>query len=297
MLQVGPSPKILGLAPQLATTFSMQNLFKRLAPVLFLLLSACGGQTGFPPVITAVKPEVLAYGNTATIILGGKHMRSSMTVDTAGACTSPGFGASSTPEMVVLNCSVKTVGDMPLTIKDADGKTLYTTTLQVPQPQVVLNTSQGRITLELDPAKAPITVQNFLNYVRQGYYQNTLFHRVIPGFVVQAGGYTTGLVKKPGQTAAIELESNKGLSNLRGTLAMARTNAPNSATSEFFINLVDNTTLDYRNASNPGYAVFGRVIDGLSVADTMASQSTGSVNGFADVPTADIVITSAVQTR
>jgi len=115
--------------------------------------------------------------------------------------------------------------------------------------------------------------------------------------VVQGGGYTTGLVKKPGQTPAIELESNKGLQNLRGTLAMARTNDPNSATSEFFINLVDNATLDYRNPSNPGYAVFGRVIDGLAIADSMATQSTGTVNGFADVPTQDIVITSAVQTR
>jgi cyclophilin family peptidyl-prolyl cis-trans isomerase len=105
------------------------------------------------------------------------------------------------------------------------------------------------------------------------------------------------LVKKPGQASAIELESNKGLSNLRGTLAMARTNAPNSATSEFFINLVDNTSLDYRNTSNPGYAVFGRVTDGLAIADTMATQSTGTVNGFSDVPTQDIVITSAVQTR
>jgi cyclophilin family peptidyl-prolyl cis-trans isomerase len=275
----------------------MHKLSKSLVLSLLLLLSACGGQTGFFPVITAVKPEVLRYGNTATIYLGGKHLRSYLSVDTAGGCTSPSFSAASTPELLVLNCSVKTVGDMPLTIKDPDGKTLYTTTLQVPQPQVALNTSLGRITLELDPAKAPITVQNFLNYVRQGYYQNTLFHRVIPGFVVQGGGYTAGLVKKPGQTPAIELESNKGLSNLRGTLAMARTNVPNSATSEFFINLVDNTTLDYRNSSNPGYAVFGRVTDGLAIADTMASQSTGTVNGFADVPTQDIVITSAVQTR
>jgi cyclophilin family peptidyl-prolyl cis-trans isomerase len=275
----------------------MQKLTKSLALSLLILISACGGENGFFPIINAVKPEVLRYGNTATIYLGGKHLRSYLTVDTADSCTSPSFSAASTPELLVLNCSVKTVGDMPLTIKDPDGKTLYTTTLQVPQPQVALNTNLGRITLELDAAKTPITTQNFLNYVRQGYYQNTMFHRVIPDFVVQAGGYTTGLVKKPGQVLAIELESNKGLSNLRGTLAMARTNAPNSATSEFFINLVDNTSLDYRNTSSPGYAVFGRVIDGLSIADTMASQSTGTVNGFTDVPTQDIVITSAVQTR
>lgn len=275
----------------------MPLLPKSLALSLLLLLSACGGQTGFFPVINAVKPDVLRYNDTATIQIGGKHLRTNLIVDTAGGCTSPSFSARSTPDVLVLNCSLQTVGDMPLTIQDADGKTLFSTTLQVPQPQVSLNTNLGRITLELDPAKAPVTVINFLNYVRQGYYQDTLFHRVIPGFVVQGGGYTTGLVKKPGQGPAIELESNTGLKNLRGTLAMARTNVPNSATSEFFINLVDNTSLDYRTPSDPGYAVFGRVTDGLAIADTMATQSTGTINGFADVPSQDIVIISAAQTR
>jgi len=266
-------------------------------------LSACGGQTGFFPSINAVKPEVLRYGDTAIIGIGGHHLRSNFTVDTAGGCTAPSFSARSSTEFLILNCSVTTVGDMPLTIKTPDGKTLYTITLQVPQPQVTLNTTLGPITLELDPAKAPITAQNFINYVRQGYYQNTLFHRVIPGFVVQGGGFTTGMLKKPGQAPAIELESNNGLLNLRGTLAMARANDPNSATSEFYINLVDNTSLDFVSPDpsgepgNPGYAVFGRVIDGLAIADSMASQSTGRVNGFADVPNLDIVITSAVQNQ
>jgi cyclophilin family peptidyl-prolyl cis-trans isomerase len=124
-----------------------------------------------------------------------------------------------------------------------------------------------------------------------------LFHRVIAGFVVQGGGYTTGLVKKPGQATPIALESQNGLSNLRGTLAMARTNEPDSATSEFFVNLVDNVFLDYRDSANPGYAVFGSVVEGMGVVDAIASQPTGTVNGVADVPLSEVTITSALQVR
>jgi cyclophilin family peptidyl-prolyl cis-trans isomerase len=160
-----------------------------------------------------------------------------------------------------------------------------------------LVTSAGNLLLELDPAKAPVSVNNFLGYVRQGFYTNTLFHRVIAGFVVQGGGYTTGLVKKAGQAAPIALESQNGLSNLRGTLAMARTDVPNSATSEFYVNLVDNLFLDYRDSANPGYAVFGTVVQGMGVVDAIASQPTGTVNGAPNVPLADVTITSAVQVR
>jgi cyclophilin family peptidyl-prolyl cis-trans isomerase len=160
-----------------------------------------------------------------------------------------------------------------------------------------LVTSKGAITLELDPAKAPISTNNFLSYVGSGFYKDTLFHRVIAGFVVQGGGYTTGMLKRTASVGSIELESNKGLSNLRGTLAMARTNVPNSATSEFFINLVDNLALDYKNAANPGYAVFGKVVQGMDVVDAIAAQPTGVFSGFADVPLTDIAITMAVQTK
>jgi cyclophilin family peptidyl-prolyl cis-trans isomerase len=114
---------------------------------------------------------------------------------------------------------------------------------------------------------------------------------------VQGGGFTTGLVKKAGQAAPIALESQNGLSNLRGTLAMARTDVPNSATSEFYVNLVDNLFLDYRDSANPGYAVFGTVVQGMGVVDTIASQPTGNVNGAPNVPLSDVTITSAVQVR
>ncbi len=269
------------------------------AAVLLLttLLTACGGSTGFPPVITAVKPQSLSYGRTATIYLGGKDLRSSLVVESAGGCTNPSFASNSTTDVLVLNCLVTVVGDLPLTIKSATGELIYTTTLSVPKPQVSIITSKGSFTLELDPGTAPITVKNFLSYVKSGYYSNTLFHRVIPGFVAQAGGYTAGLVRKPVQLEPIELESNKGLSNARATVAMARTNVFNSATSEFYVNLVDNTFLDYKNAANPGYAVFGTVVQGMDVVDAIAAEPTGVFNGSTDVPITDITISMALQSR
>jgi cyclophilin family peptidyl-prolyl cis-trans isomerase len=267
------------------------------ALLLTTLLTACGGSTGFPPVITAVKPQSLSYGRTATIYLGGKDLRSSLVVESNGGCTNPSFGSSSSTDTLVLNCLVTVVGDLPLTIKSATGEVIYTTTLSVPKPQVSIITNKGSFTLELDLATAPISVRNFLTYVRGGYYSNTLFHRVIPGFVAQAGGYTTGLVRKPGQLDPIELESNKGLSNARATVAMARTNVFNSATSEFYVNLVDNTFLDFKNAANPGYAVFGTVVQGMDVVDAIAAVPTGVFNGSTDVPLTDITITMAIQSK
>lgn len=263
---------------------------------LTFLLGACGGTSGFSPFISAAKPEFLQYGRTATILLGGQHLRSFLVVESPG-CANPVFAQRSTTELLVLNCTVNVVGDLPLSIKDPQGKLVFATTLTVPKPQVALATSAGSMTFELDPAKAPISVNNFLSYVRQGFYTNTLFHRVIAGFVVQGGGYTTGLVKKAGQAVPIALESQNGLSNLRGTLAMARTDDPDSATSEFFVNLVDNVFLDYRDSANPGYAVFGKVVQGMGVVDAIASQPTGTVNGVPDVPLSEVTITSAVQVR
>ena len=159
-----------------------------------------------------------------------------MVVETNGACTNPSFASNSTTDMLVLNCKVNVVWNLTLTIKNEAGVVVNTTSLTVPNPQVGIVTSLGSIVLELDPVAAPITVNNFLNYANSGFYRNTLFHRVITGFMIQGGGYTTGLVKKDGLKDPIVLESNNGLTNLRGTVAMARTNDPNSATSEFFIN-------------------------------------------------------------
>jgi cyclophilin family peptidyl-prolyl cis-trans isomerase len=264
---------------------------------LACLVSACGGSNGFLPVVTGVKVQSAQYGKTATIYLGGKDLRSNLSVDTSGACTNPTFASNSNTDTLVLNCVVAKTGDFSLVVQTAEGAAIYSTTVNIPLPQVALITAKGSITVELDPTLAPISTNNFLSYVNKGFYRDTLFHRVIPNFVVQGGGYTTGLVKKTEQSAPIELESNKGLSNVRGSLAMARTNLPNSATSEFYINLVNNVSLDYKNAANPGYAVFGKVVQGMDVVDAIAAEPTGVVGGFSDVPLADITLSLALQSK
>jgi peptidyl-prolyl cis-trans isomerase A (cyclophilin A) len=264
---------------------------------LVFILSACGGSSEFAPKVTGVKVQSAQYGKTATIYIGGKDLRSSLYIDTSGACTNPTFASNSNTDTLVLNCVVSKVGDFAMVVQTAEGVSIYSTTLSIPLPQVVLITGKGSITVELDPTLAPLSTNNFLIYVSKGFYRSTLFHRVIPKFVVQGGGYTTGMVKKTDQSAPIALESNKGLSNLRGSLAMARTNLPNSATSEFYINLADNPSLDYKNAANPGYAVFGKVVEGLDVVNAIAAEPTGVVGGFSDVPLSEIALSFALQTK
>jgi len=261
------------------------------------LLNACGGGNGGDnQQVTEVKAQTLSYGLNAVVYVAGLDLRSNMTA-TTGVCKDPVFSAQSVPQLATLNCVVTAIGEQPITITGSSGQVLYKGTLTVPLPQVSLVTTRGTIVMELNPVAAPVTVNNFLSYINHGYYVNTLFHRVIAGFVAQAGGYTTGLVPKAGQSAPIALESNKGLSNIRGSLAMARTSAPNSATSEFYINLVDNSNLDYQNANNPGYAVFGKVVQGMDVVDAIGAVATGAVNGVGDVPTTDVTIKLAVQSK
>ncbi len=162
-------------------------------------------------------------------------------------------------------------------------------------PQVTIQTNLGTVVLELHPKQAPVTVANMLAYADAGFYDGTLFHRVIEDFMVQGGGYTPGLVYKTPTYAAIPLESSNGLANLRGSIAMARTNAADTATSQFFINHVDNAFLNYSSAASPGYAVFGHVLSGLSVVDSIAEVATTTRNSTADVPVTDVTITSIRQ--
>jgi peptidyl-prolyl cis-trans isomerase B (cyclophilin B) len=162
-------------------------------------------------------------------------------------------------------------------------------------PRVLLKTSMGDITLELDQAKAPNTVDNFLKYVNEGFYNGTIFHRVIDGFMIQGGGFTQDFQKKPTR-APIKNEADNGLKNVRGTIAMARTGFPHSATAQFFINVVDNGFLDFRAPSgqNWGYAVFGKVVDGMDVVDKIRKIPTGPGGPFPrDVPRTPVVIQSA----
>ena len=159
---------------------------------------------------------------------------------------------------------------------------------------VLLTTNFGPIKIELFDDKAPITVENFLTYVKQGFYENTLFHRVIPGFMVQGGGMEPGMSEKA-TNASIQNEANNGVKNERGTLAMARTMEPHSASSQFFINLVDNGFLDFR-AETPdgwGYCVFGKVTEGMDIVEKMAKVDTGRFGFHDDVPREDILIEKA----
>lgn len=157
---------------------------------------------------------------------------------------------------------------------------------------VRFETSVGGFTLELDAEKAPLSVANFLAYVDEGFYDGLVFHRVIPGFMVQGGGMTPDMDQRKNK-APIKNEATNGLKNKRGTIAMARTNVVDSATSQFFINLVDNDFLDHQGQHNYGYAVFGRVVEGMDTIDRIAKEPTGRVKGHDDVPKTPVVINSA----
>ncbi|MDT8282713.1 MAG: peptidylprolyl isomerase [Gammaproteobacteria bacterium] len=159
---------------------------------------------------------------------------------------------------------------------------------------VTLETTHGNIVIELDEEKAPETVKNFLNYVNDGFFDGTIFHRVIPNFMIQGGGFMPGMVQKKTE-AQIKNEADNGLSNDRGSIAMARTNDPHSATAQFFINLKDNAFLNHTSptASSWGYCVFGKVTDGMDTVDSIAAVSTGNDSGHGDVPVETITINKA----
>jgi len=159
-------------------------------------------------------------------------------------------------------------------------------------PQVDLHTSLGTIRLELYPAKAPKTVENFLKYVRDGHYNGTIFHRVIPNFMIQGGGFTAELAQKPTRPP-IPIESKNGLKNDVGTVAMARTSDPNSATAQFFINVANNSFLDYPGQDGNGYTVFGKVVDGMDVVNKIVAVPTGNRGMHQNVPQQAVVIESA----
>jgi cyclophilin family peptidyl-prolyl cis-trans isomerase len=159
-------------------------------------------------------------------------------------------------------------------------------------PMVSITTSLGTIELELYPAKAPKTVKNFLQYVDKGFYNGTVFHRVIPGFMIQGGGFEPGMRLKP-TALPVRNEANNGLANVVGTIAMARTSDPHSATAQFFINTADNVALDHKGKNHQGwgYCVFGKVTKGMEVVTQIESMPTGQAGPFGDVPQRDVMIT------
>jgi peptidyl-prolyl cis-trans isomerase B (cyclophilin B) len=161
-------------------------------------------------------------------------------------------------------------------------------------PQVELKTNQGVIVIELDAEKAPKSTENFLQYVKEGSYNGTIFHRVIDNFMIQGGGFDASMKEKPTR-APIQNEAKNGLKNVTGSIAMARTRDPHSASAQFFINLKDNTFLDYPGQDGWGYAVFGKVVQGLDIVQKLGKVATGNAGGHQNVPTSPIVIESAKQ--
>ncbi|WP_395742812.1 peptidylprolyl isomerase [Prosthecobacter sp.] len=185
-----------------------------------------------------------------------------------------------------------TLAALVFTFAGLTGTTPAQTVSDAKPVKVVMETSKGTIELELDAAKAPVTVANFVKYVKKGFYDGLIFHRVIPDFMVQGGGFSPDMQQKE-PDGQIENEAKNGLKNVKGSIAMARTNNPHSATSQFFINLKDNSFLDYPGRDGFGYCVFGKVTKGMDVIDSMATVATGSKGPHGDVPVEPIIIKSA----
>ena len=278
----------------------MTNRLPRLFHTLLLCawLAGCGGN---PAPVTDVQATCLRYTGALAVIglnISGNALDNSIKVyaNDTSCIVSPPTSASDRSATCIL-----TVPDslkLPVRITSASDYTVYSTTLTVPAPQVTFKTSLGDFVMELNPTAAPKSVTNFLSYVNKSpsFYNGTIFHRVEPtgNYVVQAGGYTSGLVAKTGLAAPIDLESNNGLRNVRYSVGMARSTAVKSATSQFYVNLRDNTGFDYVSESSPGYAVFGRIVSGTAVIDLIASKPTTQGT---TVPVTDITITSATQTQ
>ncbi len=268
------------------------------------LLAACGGSdVNSDPTVNSMVATPAAYGRTAVWTVAGLNLDKGVRFYiTDGQCGPVAELGEPTANQRQFTCRVASLGELIARVDDAGGNRLATLRVIIPTPTVQLVLSQGTIELELDPTAAPVTVNNFLNYVNTNFYNGTIFHRVIADFVIQGGAYTAGNpnpVPKTPTFAPIVLETNRGLNNVRGSLAMARTAAPNSATSSYYINVVDNPSLDYQSEQEPGYAVFGRVTAGMNVVDAISIVPTQAIPslGLTNVPVTNVIVTTARQVR
>ncbi len=244
-------------------------------------------------IVTASK---LMYSVPSSFSIAGDNLEGVSVIVSEG-CSGLIEQAGSTTAKRFFSCTPSLVGNITVTVLNNKNEPLKTATLPVPEPQVTMETGKGTIVVELYPAKAPITVHNFLTYVHEGFYSNTLFHRIVPGFVIQGGGFSTnGTMKTTRAPITLEPPSSTGLTNSVGTIAMARTAELNYATSQFFINTVDNNSSTGNNLDVPagqGYAVFGRVISGMDVVKVI--ENTAIVNP--NLVSSYVVITSMAQTQ
>lgn len=273
-------------------------------PLLAVLLAACGGGGGGSgsSQATVLSASSLQYSRTGVVTVNGSGLAAAdlqMTVD--GPCGEVVRAPNPIDSQTQFGCQLRGVGDYVAYVRKANGDEIGRLKFSVPNPQVVMSLAQGTVTgtmtVELDPRAAPVTALNFMRYVGAGFYTNTVVHRVVADTLVQAGGYTTGLAAVPPLFDPIVLE-NTGLLNQRGTIAMARSSLPDSATSQFYLNVKDNPEFDPMDEFRPGYAVFGRVIEGLGVLDQLGKVQTRFLSdALQNYPVLEVKLNSITQIR
>jgi len=270
---------------------------------LSVLLVSCGGTDGGASVLNLSAAGV-KYNSTMTVTVSGRLLGDGITMTSDKGCVNIVMKTGGTNESVDFTCKLTAAGDVFVRVRNAANDTIGSLRVEVPQPRMTIATNQGTFVVELDPGKAPVSVANFATYVAANFYTSTIFHRVIADQLIEGGSYLAGPKAKLPNLDPIILESNNGLKNQRGTIAMVRVDGqPNSATSGFFINTQDNPAFDRQNDENPGYAVFGTVVSGLDVVDTIKAVATRSVTldgaglVLPNVPVTDVRITSITQTQ
>ena len=272
------------------------NLF--ILSLSVIILAACGGSGSDTIVeVSDIQVNQLKYGQVSQFTLTGNLLENDINVS-AKNCKGLALVAGGTTTSKSVTCTIGAAGTgvVSLEAKLADGTVLKSVSFDVPNPQVSLETNFGSMLVELNPTATPLSTENFLQYVNSKFYDNTIIHRVVTTgiFVAQGGWLSPTPAVQPGQKAAIALEVNKGLSNLKGTIAMARSAELNSATSQFYFNLADNVALD---TAGGGYAVFGKVVTGMEVLDALAKVKTTTAYGLADFPATIVTVLSATQTK
>lgn len=268
---------------------------------LAVLVAACGGGDSGDPSVTNMGVVGLQYGGTMSITVNGFNLadgNSSLEVEGCDNLTPVVRSATQGS----YTCTIARIGALTPVVRDGQGAELARVRVTVPVPQVAMTINRagtlGTVVIELDPVAAPVTALNFVKHVRQGYYTDTIFHRVLPNQIAQGGFFKADRASRAPLFSPIVLESNNGLQNLRGTIAMARTSEPNSASSQFYFNIIDNPAFDRISDDQPGYAVFGKVISGLEVIDEVGRVPVQALDAsFTSIPVNNVVLTSAIQTR
>lgn len=282
---------------------SLHSFVFRLATGLGMaaLIAACGGGESSDPSVSNIGVVGLQYGGTMTITANGFNLGDGKTSLEVDGCENV-IPLVRTATQGTYTCTIARAGGLTPVMRDAQGAELARVRVSVPVPQVTMTINRagtiGSVVIELDPAAAPVTALNFIKHVRQGYYTDTIFHRVLPNQIAQGGFYKSDRADRLLPFDPIVLESNNGLQNLRGTIAMARTSEPNSATAQFYFNIVDNPAFDRISDDQPGYAVFGRVISGLEVIDEIGKVDVRALDAsFGSIPVQNVLLTAATQTR